>query len=306
MVHYGEQQIYWECKSAFLSEDGSATDCGTSTLHHAKENLASMEFHTLPTSPGQAWRKTVMEYTAMKLTYESDRLAAVAAVVERELRLRPGDTYIAGMWKSALRDDLTWSTNGVIHDTPRSPVVAPTWSWVASQVAAAWKDDQPLVALRVNDVAFTPIGPTHLGQVTKASIRLEGPILAATLLPELSGNPEAYRFYERIRLSNTSPYFDHIKVGFGTAPDFDYSLGERPVKPGDHLKIIMCASNGFSSLGGIMCRQATGNEYERIGYMEILPKKFVGKNETEEKKEAARVCMDEFVASLPVEEVVLV
>ncbi|CAN9406268.1 unnamed protein product [Alternaria alternata] len=45
--------------------------------------------------PVDRWHKLVNMYSGLGLTYASDRLPAVAAIVEREMRLRLDDVYIA-------------------------------------------------------------------------------------------------------------------------------------------------------------------------------------------------------------------
>jgi hypothetical protein len=125
--------------------------------------------------PGVRWRKKVETYSGLKLTYESNRLPAIAAIVERELIVRQYDTYIAGMWTSSLLRDLHWAADPFTSDPfasigPCLPRSAPTWAWSSSQERVYWYDGVMLPALRLLGLSFSAVGPTHVGEVKDASI----------------------------------------------------------------------------------------------------------------------------------------
>ena len=71
-------------------------------------NTSSFELFEVIDDPVDRWHKLVNMYSGLDLTYASDRLPAIAAIVEREMRLRLDDVYIAGMWKKSLLSDLAW------------------------------------------------------------------------------------------------------------------------------------------------------------------------------------------------------
>lgn len=47
-------------------------------------------------------------YSALQLTYQSDRLLALSAITKKMEKLRVDDMYIAGLWKQTLLQDLSW------------------------------------------------------------------------------------------------------------------------------------------------------------------------------------------------------
>ncbi|KAF1351493.1 HET-domain-containing protein, partial [Lizonia empirigonia] len=120
VVHLAKEQLYWECDSTFLSEDG---------LEDLESNNGDLR--ALIVGPNIAWRNVVQHYSRLKLTFEKDRLPAISAVVKRMQPLREGDVYIAGMWLNSLLSDLTWHVAS-LEAPPRSREVRhPSWSWVS-------------------------------------------------------------------------------------------------------------------------------------------------------------------------------
>jgi len=91
MIHYTDPHVTWECKDLIQSEDSIWAQTNFTSPFDITGSLT-------------AWQATVQAYSAMKLTFEKDRLVpvALAVIVAYELKLRPKDTYMAGMWRSTL------------------------------------------------------------------------------------------------------------------------------------------------------------------------------------------------------------
>lgn len=109
IVHLAREQLYWECKTCLISEDGreyfSQGDPGTYGV-----KMGSLD-------PKLAWREVVTQYSRLDLTYDSDRLPAISAVVKGLQSLREDDTYVAGMWTNSLLEDMTWFVPGGSHNS---------------------------------------------------------------------------------------------------------------------------------------------------------------------------------------------
>jgi hypothetical protein len=269
ILHYGEHQIRWECQSALLAEDGTVAEVDS---HHdsVQHTTDMMKFKSSPSSPKHAWRKIVEEYSFLNLTYETDRLAAVAAVVKREMQIRPADVYIAGMWKSSLLEDLPWCRLKTPHYS-RSSLCVPTWSWASVIGPSGWSDGALLPALQLEDVSFTPVGPAHLGQVSNASIRLRGPVLTAKFfdMPENFDNVNDNELAEYLELLADSPHAQHFEVR-NILPDYDYTRGERLVLPGQLVTIVCIFCEPEQPVcGGIILREITETTFERIGMIDL-------------------------------------
>ncbi|KLU84407.1 hypothetical protein MAPG_03450 [Magnaporthiopsis poae ATCC 64411] len=104
-----------------LSAAGELASAGTAggrTLSQADRNGA----YTL-------WQRVVEDYSRRSLTFESDRLPAIAALATRMARLLD-DTYVAGLWRSRILDGLEWDCAGKWRERRRASVRrAPSWSW---------------------------------------------------------------------------------------------------------------------------------------------------------------------------------
>jgi hypothetical protein len=92
VLRYGITQMSWKCGMLKENANGPLNTIG------GTNNLTKDE----------AWTKTVAGYTARSLTFNSDRLAALAGYAKWLSTRRPYDEYIAGMWKSGLLEQLVW------------------------------------------------------------------------------------------------------------------------------------------------------------------------------------------------------
>ena len=76
------------------------------------------------------WHTIVSVYTALALTYDSDKMAAVSAIATHLSELIPdGGKYLAGLWEHSLVGQLCWST--AESATRAKAYRAPSWSWVS-------------------------------------------------------------------------------------------------------------------------------------------------------------------------------
>lgn len=79
----------------------------------------------------QQWNSLVLAYSTCNLTYEKDKLVAIAGIADI-VQEGTGDENLAGLWRKHLPYQLLWNTSGPA--TRLETKVAPTWSW------AAWLD----------------------------------------------------------------------------------------------------------------------------------------------------------------------
>ena len=111
LIHFTQHTIFWECAELCASEfEPEKTEIG------GLQTLSIM----LPPTKGQEvtaemkhaimfeWVRIVADYTERKLTVVTDKFPAISAIAER-VALLTGDSYIAGLWKSRLFDDLLWT-----------------------------------------------------------------------------------------------------------------------------------------------------------------------------------------------------
>jgi hypothetical protein len=162
MVHFTSKQLVWECKALKQGENG-------------------LTYQSIYNGVASTWQSNMNDCSGLHLTSKEDRLAAIAAIVEDEMKLRPDDIYIAGMWKNALLDDLMWQRySGFVH--PRPSRAGPSWSWVSTKADVFFREiDEKLASVNIRDVIFTPKEPAHMGGQSNASLVLRGPMTDAAV-----------------------------------------------------------------------------------------------------------------------------
>jgi len=257
MVHFGEHQIFWACNSSFQSQDG---------WYHSRWNLNQKKSLS-------DWNSIVTEYSELQLTYESDRLPAIAAVVLRVMQTRPRDTYIAGMWKDTLIPDLFWRTTH-LQARPRSIYSIPTWSWASAsgEVRQFIREQSFQQVVQLLGVNFTSIGMPHMGKVKDASITLQGP---ACGLPEsaysILGEDVAAKPWQDIDI----PLMSDIRCTLYR--DFDWQAVKPPVGSDHDLTVLfLCEEVGDSArvgqhFGGMVLKAVENDAFERVGFVHIYP-----------------------------------
>jgi Heterokaryon incompatibility protein (HET) len=131
-LHFGTEQMFFECAWGFRSEDGfveprygrGATI--PESLSQGEEfingDMAGTHFYGF-----QGWTRLVTIYAARGLTKSSDKLPAFSGIAQRyEAMLK--DEYIVGLWKSRLIEDLHWSSESWFIPPGYR---APSWSWMS-------------------------------------------------------------------------------------------------------------------------------------------------------------------------------
>jgi len=127
ILHFAEHEMAWECNSCCRCECKISPRKST-----AKSYLSIFEDPTLSTDRKlDAWYELIRRYSTLKLTYESDKLPALAGLASKAAKSLH-KTYCAGLWKEDLPYGLLW----VIRDSRRSTRLrtrVPSWSWASIQ-----------------------------------------------------------------------------------------------------------------------------------------------------------------------------
>jgi len=288
--------MYWHCPTLFTTESGLPyNEPRFGLLRKAYEFLGVDE------DPVFRWHHIAMTYSGLKLTYASDRLPAIAAVVEREMRLRQGDIYIAGIWKSSLLTDLVWSADYTINypALPRLPTSNPTWSWPSSQARIVWSSGSIVPSLRLLDLSFTRVGPAHIGEVADASITLEGHT-CKTRLKHIS-DPEV-RYHSSMEMVPPPCQSAGVRMPCSMDMDFDWTTGDRPVMSGatfTSMLMKICPDHGHCT--GLVLREMPDGSFERMGTIEIRAE-YRGRAS---KEELFKV-LSNFVEAMPIRQVKII
>ncbi len=121
------------------------------------------------------WRSVIDNYSRRKLTFISDQLVAISAVAEK-VGQRTNGTYLAGLWKESLAQDLLWASYDLAPRRPSS-LTAPSWSWASLEGHTWWPavwypKGQPSIELLEHEVQLDdPSFP--YGSVRRATLKVK-------------------------------------------------------------------------------------------------------------------------------------
>jgi hypothetical protein len=187
-IHYGRTEMYFECQECVLAEDGAL-------LRRVFTTAGDLAAPT-PREPGKGrnwrWKRLVEQYSTRKLTMDSDKLPALSGLANMIAR-ETGDTYLAGLWKSNLLEELNWCVKAYEpthqcddseHDHAMPPATksavkypdkyrAPSWSWASidAEIECHSLDAGPLATCV--DVRVQPLGKDGFGRVASGKLTLK-------------------------------------------------------------------------------------------------------------------------------------
>ena len=207
-LHFGPQQVFWECRTLCSNESWPGGIPGTMTpriLTNAKILKRDLFFPIKPTTAGgltdpiawdihEMWRSIVALYSSCQLTRSSDKLIALSGLAQYIQRFID-DEYLAGLWRRYLLYDLLWHANpgGAIPNTRPAEYRAPSWSWasvdgdVAYRLSGQW--DMIRNSTPVANIIEAPVetaGAKCTGKLEADLIKLSASLLSMTY--EVTGN----------------------------------------------------------------------------------------------------------------------
>jgi hypothetical protein len=133
------------------------------------------------------WYRMVAEVTSRELTYEDDRLSAIAGVAKRFAAIA-NDDYYAGLWRGDLLTGILWISSTLTPMQTKKAARAPSWSWASVNTSVSYVD----VLSAGCDASHVPISPLldildvsdpstcaehPFGMASKASLRLSDSLL---------------------------------------------------------------------------------------------------------------------------------
>jgi Heterokaryon incompatibility protein (HET) len=133
-----------------------------------------------------SWHKVVQEYTSRKLTMIDDKFPALIGLANAFEKLN-GSTYIAGLWKEHLLDDLAWQRDPGSQFAPMSVYVAPTFSWASIVGMANYRlgrhaySGTRIPHSEILDAHCTVMGNSPYSRLKDGSLTIRGPTLLAKL-----------------------------------------------------------------------------------------------------------------------------
>ena len=264
VVHFTDIQLLWECHSMMRSESG---DIYLDWNHGDLEYFTNHYYGKLPFKYPNAvtvnsWHDVVEDYSQLQLTFQKDRLPALAAVVQRVLRMRKGDTYIAGLWKSTLLRDLTWQS-GTGGYEPRPPLQVPSWSWASVTGAVVYGSHKKLTWARSIDIFYDLRESFKSEHLDSASILLECHSCIGYMGLTRDHFYDIFLFEPEEKDLEMPPPEKRWTVN----ADYDYVTGSQPVQSGDAVVLAVIEWGRLDTIrwGGLVLCQVSQGNYERIG-----------------------------------------
>ncbi|OAA48464.1 HET domain-containing protein [Metarhizium rileyi] len=118
IVYFGFNEVAWECLA------GSACECEPMLASYTATDYSSQwpsnpkAVYSLSTSTGhngpvygqspELWHHIVNAYTGLNFTARKDKFPALAGLGSDIASMRPGEEYLAGLWRSTFMIDLLW------------------------------------------------------------------------------------------------------------------------------------------------------------------------------------------------------
>ncbi|KAI1327164.1 heterokaryon incompatibility protein-domain-containing protein [Xylariaceae sp. FL0255] len=146
-VYFSGSSLVWECDTCVVDEDEKD--------HNSVPHLKWFEEAPDETGSNRLWYKLCQDYTARSITYQSDRVAAIAGLADQcEVEKWQQGSYMAGLWIVDLPHALLW-TGSVREQTEnrlsawwkRKELAAssftwdlPSWSWLSNPRWVSWPD----------------------------------------------------------------------------------------------------------------------------------------------------------------------
>jgi hypothetical protein len=252
--------------------EGITTQLASTTLTNGARNISQKREEAL-----QLWSYIITEFTARDMTYDSDRLLAIANIANQ---LSPAlhSGYVAGQW--------TFSTMGLLwypNDSTRcrrskfltGPNV-PSWSWASVEGSPIFFDTTSAMDLACR-VSFA----SSDGDVTSWS-----PLSGNTM--ELSAAMATEVTFDSTGTNDRPSYLlskNGVVVDF--TPDVIPPRGDDSMRNGEKLICVLVSMTYRSSIIGLVLQRSNNNDvYRRIGRLECYECSQEGNDEMSEDAEA--------------------
>ncbi|KAI0910598.1 heterokaryon incompatibility protein-domain-containing protein [Ustulina deusta] len=304
VLHYGMQQMIWECGEHRAAEDGDFSPVVEDQLGRIRRsaNLSTTVLNSrtrevegvaeVPEYRHTEWYTMIEDYTRRDITKDSDRLPALLGLrvaLESEI----DDTYLVGIWLKGLSEGLMWCAASSDKPLVRPDGPAgPSWSWASVKGPVrfpiySWFDERARWKVQST---FEPLAE-HLGHshilndniATPSQLRLMSPIVPIRgIKPRAETPPESGAIMgsppERSTVADRSFCFQgHDKAGspreFWIDGSFDVSVEEEGIDA-NNLHMIFLTRLPFifedfefleHRFGLLVARQRETGDYKRVG-----------------------------------------
>jgi Heterokaryon incompatibility protein (HET) len=306
MLHFHASELRWECRTKRACECGGLGAAITARENHPESSGARW---TLPLAAAHEsadqllvrWADQVGQYSIRNLTYETDRLVALAGVAST-FQCEQLGRYVAGLWEKGLLEGLQWerpSRMDLEFEQSLRPKTyrAPSWSWASLEGDVGFRNTRGTkfkAQTEIERLDFelqNPLNP--YGSVISARLVVRGKLVPAILRVEeyetnccswltMEGAKGELQFRTDIPAApwlpqqTATPEVENsmqlgcLYLGIRSA-DGDFSAGDNDYCPTYHVMLVVHEVKGQSG------------EYRRVGILHMEAKQMGRWNEVKEK-----------------------
>ncbi|KJZ69278.1 hypothetical protein HIM_11337 [Hirsutella minnesotensis 3608] len=292
VLHFCAEEVVLLCRTARRSESGCNDDNFVDGRNFKATQYSSIPYWTLQEKPRLLWYRTVQEYSRLQLTFESDKMAALAGLTQRLESLRSDDRYMVGLWERSLLLDLLWMVWP--SPTPGRPRIAryPSWSWASVNSQVMWEHtvESTFQSVLIREIRFVSYGPACMGESSEAAISLEAPLMDASPLlatfrnrrttrADRSTDTIAANLMQNIvgGVSRSSRQQSHIQADELFISDYkvdcithESATSHNPSDSSGYVILLGFDTKINAIFAGIHVRRKCGSDcYERVGHVQI-------------------------------------
>ena len=181
ILEYGIHQARWLCQTVDLFDGGLHRSAGKAEEVSIKGGYLAASIYE-----DTIWSSVVQDYCNRALSFDTDKLPAVAAIAEEYYKNiiyddrgnRITQKYLAGLWLFSLSSLLLWTRSG--EATRPTDYRAPSWSWAAlnSKISFDNCSIEEATELEILEAETTPASDKlPFGAVTSGHVKLKSRML---------------------------------------------------------------------------------------------------------------------------------
>jgi hypothetical protein len=225
IIHFSRSQVFWECRRGIESECGQrivqlpfsitqaygpedspsedSSDSGSlqseteqilgsndntpESSESGRDSVQNYETAVAKTRLYTWWFQVLGDYSRRKLTYASDKLAAISGIAKEVNTMHHSitqseDQYMVGLWLDALADCLLWKPENRAAMADPGLFRAPSWSWArwdgaimpTSAVCPNLDEESNMIEYVAHEIALS--STNRYGSITNAVMKLRAPM----------------------------------------------------------------------------------------------------------------------------------
>jgi hypothetical protein len=286
VLNLTSEQMYWQCKESFDSEDGCTT-LGKleGALSKKPRWFAALDiFWEAPNewetadSMTRRWHLWAVGYCMRQLTFREDKLPAIAGLI-RYHQLKTRDEPVLGLWRSTIAVDLRWAVSVPSENSRVSHFPSWTWLCTSSRVWSPWwpheiKPKDTHVDLQLTDWSITWSGAPYVSRLLHSRLVVTSRMLHITLREDLDKWAEDQN-YQRLGDTPFEDYKNHDVTFASYIPDEAQTF-----RRGDKVAFLSLFHDDENRQCHLVL-QATGEPrvYNRVGvgYLQFRPRYYMNK-----------------------------